>query len=89
MAQEIRREYLIYLAIKGLSIGSFSQIKLRRPLFIPTMLWEMKMWDEWVRSFSIRIMTIDSKFQSQTKSLTLNTKIDCHDNAQDRNKLMK
>jgi hypothetical protein len=34
-------------------------------------------------------MTIDSRFQSPTKSLTLNTKINCHDNAQDRNKLMK
>ena len=48
-----------------------------------------EMWDEWVKSFSSRIMTTDSRFDSQTKSLTFNPKIYHHDNARDRNKLMR
>ena len=48
-----------------------------------------EMWDEWVRSFSSRIMTTDNRFDSQTKSLTFNPKIYYHDNARDRNKLMR
>jgi len=34
-------------------------------------------------------MTTDSRFDSQTKSLTFNPKIYHHDNARDRNKLMR
>ena len=48
-----------------------------------------EMWDEWVRSFSNRIMTTDNRFDSQTKSLTFNPKIYSHDNARDRNNLMR
>ena len=34
-------------------------------------------------------MTTDNRFDSQTKSLTFNPKIYYHDNAQDRNNLMR
>ena len=48
-----------------------------------------EMWDEWVRSFSSRIITTDNRFDSQTKSLTFNPKIYYYDNSRDRNNLMR
>lgn len=59
MAQKIRREYWIYLIIKGLWIWSFSHMKLRRPIFIPEVSCEKKCeMNEWMNEIFLKIKQV-------------------------------
>jgi hypothetical protein len=71
------------------TIWSFSVKKIEKIIIYTCDIMWNKIWDEWFKSLSSRIITKDDRFQSQTKSLIFNTKIYCHDNAQDKDMLMK
>jgi hypothetical protein len=78
-----------YLIFKGLSIYDHSHIGLRRSLFIPEILCEMRCeMNEWMRSFSAKTMATENRLQSQTKCFTFNPKIYYSDNAENWNKKM-
>ena len=51
-----------------------------------------EMWDEWMNEWDLseaKAMGTDNRFQNHTKSLTFNPKIYYHNNAEDRNMLMR
>ena len=89
MTQEIRRECLISPYNQRNVNRIILTYKIEKTtIYSWDIMWN-EMWDEWVRSFSSRIITTDNRFDSQTKSLTFNPKIYYHDNARDRNNLMR
>ena len=89
MTQEIRRECLISPYNQRNVDRIILTYKIEKTtIYSWDIMWN-EMWDEWVRSFSSRMMTTDNRFDSQTKSLTFNPKIYYHDNAWDRNNLMR